>query len=255
VTGIRVVKLGGRAQAAPDLARVLAAAWRAAPQRLVVVHGGGDQVSAWQERLGLRARFVDGRRVTTPQDLELVQMVLSGVVNKRLVAQLVGAGVPAVGISGEDAALLPAPTSSGAPLGRVGAPLAANAELVRDLLAAGYLPVVSPVGRDADAAADALNVNGDDAAAAIAAALGADELLLVADVPGVLDAGVAVAHVDVAGADALVARGIATGGMIAKLEAAKAALARGVARVRISDLAAIADATRGTTLVPSYATA
>ncbi|MBI3791656.1 MAG: acetylglutamate kinase [Gemmatimonadetes bacterium] len=243
---MRVIKVGGRAQGDPALATALLAAWRATPGAIVLVHGGGDEVSTLQRALGGEPTFVGGRRVTTARDLDAVRMVLSGAVNKRLAAQLRAAN--AVGISGEDAGLLEATVTDPA-FGRVGAPSHVNPALLARLLTGGFLPVVSPLGRDAGSADGAgLNVNGDDAAAAIAAALHADELLLIADVPGVLDQGVAVAHLDPVGARALIARGVAEGGMAAKLQAACAALAGGVPRVRIGTIATITDLAAGTVL-------
>ena len=247
----RVVKIGGRAQQATELVPVLAAAWREGFGALVVVHGGGDEVTELQRLMGREPQFVDGRRVTTDDDIALLRMTLSGVINKRLVAALVGAGVPAVGISGEDASVLSAVQMDGT-MGRTGHPESANVTLVRHLLAGGFLPLISPIARDADSdGADALNVNGDDAAAALAVALGATELLLVADVPGVLDAGRPIASIDGNAVRALIASGTVTAGMIAKLEAAVHALSGGVPLVRIGDLTAVADDTFGTRLIAS----
>ena len=245
----RVVKVGGRVQADASLPAALAAAWRAHPGALVVVHGGGDEVSRLQRLLGGEPSFVGGRRVTTAGDLETLRMALSGSANKRLVSALVALGVPAVGVSGEDDGMLTAAAGDPA-LGFAGRPVAVDASLLRLLLDAGRLPVVSPVGCNA-AGGGAINVNGDDAAAALAASLGAAELLLVADVPGVLVDGAPAARLTTADAAALVAQGTAGGGMAAKLEAASAALAAGVARVRIGDASAIADASLGTTIVPA----
>ncbi|MDQ3698176.1 MAG: acetylglutamate kinase [Gemmatimonadota bacterium] len=249
---VTVVKVGGRAQGDPALAAALAARWRDAPEALCVVHGGGDEVSSLQRRLGTEPVFRNGRRVTTTADIDVLRMVLSGAANKRLVASLVACGVSAVGLSGEDAALIAARLTSDSALGAVGEPECINVALLRHLLAGDYLPVVSPVARQAtvpggragDAAA--LNVNGDDAAAAIAAALGAPELLFVADVPGVSVNGAPAALLDAAEAGLLVERGTASGGMAAKLDAAVHALRHGVGRVRIGDIAAIADPSRGT---------
>jgi acetylglutamate kinase len=243
---VRVIKIGGRAQTDPSLAGALAAAWAAAPGTLVVVHGGGDEVSALQRAFGAQPAFVGGRRVTSAQDIELLRMALSGSANKRLVSALVARGVSALGLSGEDAALLTAAPLDAETLGCVGDPRRANVALLRHLLDGGYLPVVSPLSRGTAPDAPALNVNGDDAAAVIAAALEADELLLVADVPGVLVDGHTVPRLAPADAGDLIANGAASGGMVAKLEAALAALAGGVAHVRIGDVAAIHDTTRGT---------
>lgn len=235
----------------PRLGATLVEAARTSDGGLVVVHGGGDDISALQRRLGHEPRFVGGRRATTGEELEIVRMVLSGSANKRLVARLQSAGARAVGVSGEDGGLLAAHVETGAPLGRVGERVRADATLLCDLLAAGWLPVVSPVARDADDAGGAgLNVNGDDAAAAIAIALGASELIFVADVAGVLVEGVPTRVLSADDASALIARGVAAGGMAAKLEAGQSALLHGVARVRIADLDALTDASRGTTLLP-----
>src|SRR5262249_20288930 len=180
----RVIKIGGRPQADPSLASILASGWARANGGLVLVHGGGDEVSTLQAALGGSSTFVNGRRVTTEKDIEVARMALSGSANKRLVANLVQSGINAVGLSGEDAALIAASPMDAERLGYVGIPRTVNVAFLRHLLSGGYLPVISPVSRDASGTVGAaLNVNGDDAAAAIAAALGAAELRLVGDVP------------------------------------------------------------------------
>lgn len=268
---IRVIKVGGRAQADPRLAAAIAKAAERPGARIVVVHGGGDEVSAMQRRLGLEPSFIGGRRVTSAADLDVVRMVLSGTVNKRIAAQLCDAGAPAVGISGEDGGLLTADVDSDGGMGRVGRDVLADASLVAHLLNGGWVPVISPLAREritktggvnrADptgAATDAeestvalggtLNVNGDDAAAAIAAGLGADELLFVADVPGVLEDGALLRSLDVDAARELSDRGVARNGMRAKLEAAASALRNGVRAVRIAALEGIANRADGTAI-------
>ncbi|MGH7720920.1 MAG: acetylglutamate kinase [Gemmatimonadaceae bacterium] len=247
----RVVKVGGRVQSAAGLPAVIARAWRAHPASLCVVHGGGDEVSALQRSLGAEPSFVGGRRVTAPRDIELLRMALSGSANKRLVSALVACGTPAVGLSGEDAALIAARPAGTPELGRVGAPHRVNVELLRHLLGGGYLPVISPLSASTDAGdVGALNVNGDDAAAAIAVALEADELLLLSDVPGVLSAGSPVPSLDADEAARAIVAGWAGGGMSAKLEAAVAALDGGVGRVRIGDLSALDNPELGTLITP-----
>lgn len=247
----RVLKIGGRAQSDPGLATAVLQA--AGQGRIVVVHGGGDEVSALQRRLGMTPTFHGGRRVTTVDDLEIVRMVLSGSANKRLVATFVSEGIRAVGISGEDDGLLCARVSSRETLGEVGAPSRVDARLLELLVAAGYVPVVSPLARD-DETGSPLNVNGDDAAAAIAIAVGAEELVLVADVPGVIADGVVVPELDVEQASMLVDNGTAQGGMAAKLQAARRAVELGVSRVRIGNIAAIQSATAGTVITLSPTT-
>jgi acetylglutamate kinase len=224
---------------------------------LLIVHGGGDEVTMLQQALGVEARFVGGRRVTTAADIDIVRMALSGSANKRLVAALVSRGVHAVGLSGEDAALFSAIPVDPESLGYVGAPHRTNVDLLWHLLDGGYVPVVSPVSRNACAGTEsgqslgeavALNVNGDDAAAAMAVAVGAEELLLVADVPGVMSDGAVVPRLTTAMARELIETGTAAGGMRAKLEAALSALAGGVERVRVGNVTAIDDFVGGTLL-------
>lgn len=246
---VRVIKIGGRAQGDARLVPALAAAARDA--RVVVVHGGGDELSALQRSMNVEPQFIDGRRVTSAADLEMVRMVLSGTINKRLVAQLTGAGVRAVGISGEDGGLLTAKLADPR-FGRVGREVFSDASVVAHLLNGGWVPVISPLAREQGSANNAgLNVNGDDAAATIAAGLGADELVFVADVPGVLDDGALVTSLDIEGARDLAERGVAQGGMRAKLEAAETALRSGVRRVRVTGLDGINDRAAGTTITLS----
>lgn len=245
----RVLKIGGRPQGDPSLAAYIAEAWDAV-RGMVLVHGGGDEVSALQSTLGISAQFVDGRRVTSVQDIELVRMALSGTANKRLVSSLVREGVRAVGISGEDASLIAAIPVDAARLGHVGAPQRVNSSLLLHLIDGGYLPVVSPVSRNVGhELGPALNVNADDAAAAIAVAIGASELLIVSDVSGVIVDGETAGTLTIAGARGLMKDGRAAGGMRAKLAAAISAVQGGVKVVRITDLLGIKDRDRGTAIL------
>jgi acetylglutamate kinase len=247
----RVIKIGGRPQGDPALASTLAAGWTREGGGMVLVHGGGDEVTALQQAFGMTSSFVGGRRVTTAQDIELVRMALSGSANKRLVSTLVQQGISAVGLSGEDASLISANPMDAKALGHVGVPSCINVAFLRHLLSGGYLPVISPVSRNGSdelGAGGALNVNGDDAAAAIAIALGAAELLLVADVAGVMRDGAVISRLSLEEARNLMSDGTARGGMQAKLHAALTAVEGGVPQVRISDILAIDDLTRGTVL-------
>jgi acetylglutamate kinase len=212
---------------------------------IVLVHGGGKEVTELQRALGLEPEWRDGLRVTSPASLRAVSMVLSGIVNKRLVSALIGAGVDAVGVSGEDGGLLRAAVALGGAMGRVGEVETVRVELLHSLLARGIAPVVSPVSRGPDGGP--LNVNADDAAAAVATAIGARELLFISNVPGVLADGDVVRQV--AGSDeaeALILNGTAAGGMAPKLRAAARAAEAGVERVRIGGLQMLEDATAGT---------
>lgn len=248
----RVLKIGGRPQADPSLASFIAETWDALSGAMVLVHGGGDDVTALQSQLGITPQFLDGRRVTSAQDLELVRMALSGTANKRLVSSLVREGVRAVGISGEDASLIAATPVDSGRMGHVGAPQRINSSLLLHLLDGGYLPVVSPVSRNiGHELGPALNVNADDAAAAIAIAIEAEELVIVSDVPGVLVDDAPADTLTIAEAKSLMHDGRAIGGMHAKLLAAIAALEGGVPRVRITDLSGIKDRDRGTVIQSS----
>jgi acetylglutamate kinase len=243
----RVIKVGGRPQSDPSLVGTIAEAWDALSGAMVIVHGGGDDISSLQQQLGITAQFADGRRVTTAQDLELVRMALSGTANKRLVSALVKEGVRAVGLSGEDASLIAATPIDASRLGHVGVPQRVNTSLLLHLIDGGYLPVVSPVSRNiGHELGPALNVNADDAAAAIAIALEAQEMLIVSDVPGVMVDEATVTMLSVAEARGLIQDGRAAGGMRAKLSAAVTAVEAGVPTVRISDIASIKDRERGT---------
>ncbi len=243
-----VVKVGGRTQADPSLVAELARVWRQSRSALCVVHGGGDEISETQRRLGLEPKIRNGRRVTTAEDLTVVRMVLSGLANKRIVSALVREGVSAVGISGEDGGLLCAHARDASTLGMVGKTPVVKPEILETLLHARNLPVISPVSGCFDATlSDALNVNGDDAAAAIAVAIGADELIFVSDVAGVRDAsGASLRELDTGSARDLISSGTAEGGMAAKIEAALAALDGGVARVRIGSVEMLSDSSAGT---------
>jgi acetylglutamate kinase len=245
----RVLKIGGRPQADAMLPSLVAEAWDALSGAMVLVHGGGDEISALQQSLGISTQFIDGRRITTAQDLELVRMALSGTANKRLVSALVREGVRAVGLSGEDASLIAATPVDAARLGYVGAPQRINSSLLLHLIDGGYLPVISPVSRNVGhELGAALNVNADDAAAAIAAAIEATELLLVSDVEGVMVNGTPLKSLTLSQAREMMEDGRASGGMRAKLSAAAKAVDEGVPRVRITDLGGIKDRDRGTVI-------
>lgn len=238
-----MIKIGGRPQQDPALLDALRAEWRAAPGSFVLVHGGGDELSTLQRAFGREPQFISGRRVTAEADIDLVRMTLSGAANKRLVSAL--AEARAVGISGEDAGVVTAVRSTDTALGRVGVPRQSDPALLTLLLSAGHLPVVSPVAR-ASEDGGAYNVNGDDAAAAIAVGLAAAELVLVSDVAAVLDQGTPITSLAADDARAMIADGRASGGMVPKLDAALLALTRGVARVRIGNLTAIQSRDAGT---------
>ena len=234
----RVMKLGGRALEAsgalPAFARALAQlrSGRAEPSSTIVVHGGGAEVSEWSMRAGLMPRFADGLRVTDAPTLEIAAAVLAGLANKRLVAALRAAGLDAVGLSLVDGIARVRRHPDAGRLGEVGEIAAIDRSLLDVLLAAGRLPVLASLGDDGQGAL--LNLNADDAAAAIAAALPAEELVLLSDAPGVVLAGAIVPTLDAGALDRLLEHSDVTGGMRPKLRAARSALQAGVRRVHIA---------------------
>jgi acetylglutamate kinase len=247
VLGPRVAKLGGNELDRPGWLERCAHALKLVDP-LVVVHGGGQAITAWSQRLGLPVEKHGGMRVTTPQVAEVVEMVLTGPVNRQVVAALRAAGLDAVGLSGVDGGLLTARRAA-ANLGHVGEITAVRVALLQSLLLAGLTPVLAPVAPDPDATGVPLNVNADDAASAVAAALGASELLFVSDIPGVAVGGVAQPEIAVADIEGLIASGIARDGMAAKLRAAAAALRGGARAVRIGDLELFGSTAAGTRIV------
>lgn len=246
MSGITVVKIGGHELDDAAWVDALAAAVAAVPGRVVVVHGGGKEVSDLQRQLGAEPEWHDGLRVTTPAALRAVRMILSGLVNKRVVSALGGAGVNAVGLSGEDGGLLLAEPARGGLLGRTGTIREVQPRVLTSLMSAGMVPVVSPVSRGADG--EPLNVNADEAAAAVAAALRADRFLLVSNVPGVMWTDAVLDEVDVMEVEELIRSGVATGGMGPKLRSAAQAASAGVAEVRIGGLEMFTDRGAGTRL-------
>lgn len=245
---VRVVKLGGNELERPDWLAACARALRAA-EPVVVVHGGGESVSALSRRLGLPVEKRDGLRVTTPAVAEVVEMVLAGPVNRLVVAAARAAGLDAIGLSGVDGGLLAARPTPGA-LGHVGEVVDVRASLLQDLLLAGITPVVAPMAPGPEGGVP-LNVNADAAAAAIAGALRAAELLFISDVPGVGVDGVVQPSLGAGDVETLIELGAATDGMAAKLRAAVTALRLGAGAVRIGDLHLLGHPSAGTRVLPA----
>jgi len=205
----------------------------------VLVHGGGKEVSEVMQRMGLQPRFAGGLRVTDAQTMEIVEMVLAGTTNKGIVSLIHRAGGKAVGLSGKDGNLLVARklTPGGNDIGYVGEVTQVNAEVIEVLAAAGYIPVISSVAIGEDG--KSYNVNADHAAGAIAAALCAEKLIVLTDVPGVLanlnDPTSLISEMSVGQAEELLRNGKAESGMAPKLEACITALRSGVQRAHIID--------------------
>jgi acetylglutamate kinase len=253
---ILVVKLGGTTIA--DQRQVLDEVAAIARRRpVVLVHGGGKRITEWLERLGVPSKFEGGLRVTDAQSLEVAAAVLRGVVNSELVAGLRDLGVDAVGLSGVDGGLLVAERIPH--LGLVASVVGLRRDLLDAILVGGQVPVVAPLARDADGIV--CNVNADDAAAGIAAGLGARQLVLLTDVDGVRDAsGQRLDALTVGEAEALITSGVIAGGMVPKVRAALAALGWEGAEAIIADSSApgaleraLTDPTFGTRIMASRA--
>lgn len=230
-----LIKLGGTlldaAESRKRLAREAAEVQRSGVD-LVVVHGGGKQMTSFLSERGIESHFVGGLRVSTPEVIDAVLKVLAGTVNHELVAALVEAGAKAAGLSGIDASLVEAEPMH-ADLGAVGRPVRCNPELLLLLSRNGYLPVVACVAGDRQGRI--YNVNADQMAVACAAAFQADRLLFLTDVDGVRGAdGRIISSLSIDESLALIRDGIATGGMQAKLNAASDALKNGLAQVVIA---------------------
>ena len=199
----------------------------------VIVHGGGPMINAMLEKLGVKSEFVNGKRVTDAATMDVVEMVLSGSVNKRIVAAINAQGGKAVGLSGKDANLITCEPADKA-LGLVGKPVALDPSVLNTLNDTAFIPVVAPIGAGKDGGT--YNINGDTAAGAVAAALNADRLLLLTDVAGVMDAdGDVVTELTPETVRQLTEEGIIAGGMIPKTETALAAIEGGVRAVVILD--------------------
>jgi acetylglutamate kinase len=238
-----VIKYGGHAMVDKELANVFASdvtLLRQVGILPVVVHGGGPQIDEMLKRLSIQSSFVDGLRITDAATVEVVEMVLSGSLNKRIVAAINAAGGQAVGISGKDDNLLLARkaemTKDGQriDLGLVGEPDKVNPHIILALEKAGTIPVIAPVGFGPDG--QTYNINADTAAGAIAAAIGAQRLLMLTDVPGVLDkSGQMLQQLTTGEVRALAADGTISGGMIPKLETCITAVESGVEAAVILD--------------------
>ena len=204
--------------------------------KVVLVHGGGPEISDLMAKLGKEPVFVDGLRVTDKETVDIVQMVLAGKVNKSLVNLLESRGGKAMGISGIDGRLIEAKMKN-EKLGYVGKITNVNIKPVTDLLEKGYIPVVSTVGCDREG--NTYNINGDTAAAYIAGALNAERLIMMTDIAGILrdkdDPSTLIPEVTVSGAKALYEEGVISGGMIPKVDCCIEAIERGVENVIIMD--------------------
>jgi acetylglutamate kinase len=244
-----VIKYGGAAMVSQDLKEGFArdvVLLKYIGINPVIVHGGGPQISETLKRMGITARFVDGHRVTDAATLDVVEMVLTGKVNKEIVQLVTMFGGRAVGLSGKDGGtilarrkLLRKEAADGVPtelvdLGLVGEVTVVDPGAIRTLEAGGFIPILAPVGTDGEGTT--LNINADSVASAVAASLKAEKLILLTDTAGVLDArGKLVTTLDRKSARGLIKRGVISGGMIPKVECCLDAVAGGVAKTHIID--------------------
>ena len=236
---IVVIKYGGNAMVNEQLKQQvmedIALLWLIGV-KVVLVHGGGPEISATMKKLGKEALFVDGLRVTDQETIDIVQMVLSGKVNKSLVNLIQTKGGHAVGLSGIDGGILEAVTKDER-LGFVGEITKVRTQPITDLLEKNYVPIISTIASDRQG--NVYNINGDTAAAYIAGALGAERLIMMTDIAGILrdkdDESSLIPHITVEEAKKLYEEGIISGGMIPKVDCCIEALDHGVKNVVIMD--------------------
>ncbi|KAJ1687616.1 hypothetical protein LUZ63_019006 [Rhynchospora breviuscula] len=236
-----VVKYGGAAMKSPHLRESVIrdlVLLSCVGMRMVLVHGGGPEINSWLKKIGVEAQFINGLRVTDEVTMEVVEMVLVGKVNKSLVSLIDLAGATAVGLCGKDAGLIRArPAPNAAALGFVGEVSKVNPAILHPIITNGHIPVIASVA--ADQSGQAYNINADTAAGEIAAAVGAEKLILLTDVPGILedknDLSSLVKETDIGGIRKMVEDGKVAGGMIPKVECCVKSLTQGVHTASIID--------------------
>jgi len=238
---IIVVKYGGSAMADPELQRNVikdVTLLKLVGFKPIIVHGGGKEISSWVKKVGKESEFVNGLRVTDAETMEIAEMVLNKV-NKRLVTMVQELGVKAVGVSGKDGGLLNVTKklSNGQDIGFVGEVQKVDAKILHNLLDDDFLPIVCPIGLDDNY--ETYNINADDAACAIAKAVGADKLVFLTDIEGLYkdinDKASFISRLTASEADELIGSGVIGGGMLPKLNNCTDAIKNGVSRVHILD--------------------
>ncbi|MFC1960783.1 acetylglutamate kinase [Chloroflexota bacterium] len=231
-----VLKIGGNDIDSPEFLHSLAAYVAVLDRPVVIVHGGGKEIGRLQAQMGIEAQWVDGLRVTDEDTLSVVEMVLCGKVNKRLVRQLLGAGLDAEGMSGTDRGLLRGVKLNNVhgDLGRVGKITAVRGDVLLDMLARGITPVIAPLALGDDG--EPYNVNADHAAAAVAQAIGAQQIIFLTNVSAVLVNDQPQPSISETQANALIADGTIFGGMIPKVKTALHAVNLGIPEAMITDL-------------------
>lgn len=238
---IIVVKYGGSAMADEELQKNVikdVTLLKLVGFKPIIVHGGGKEISKWVGKVGKESQFINGLRVTDAETMEIAEMVLNKV-NKRLVTMVQELGVKAVGVSGKDGGLLKVDKklSNGQDIGFVGDIKQVDAKILYDLLDNDFLPIVAPIGLDDNF--DTYNINADDAACAVAKAVGADKLVFLTDIEGLYkdinDKSSFISRLTASEADELISSGVIGGGMLPKLGNCTSAIKNGVSRVHILD--------------------
>lgn len=243
-----VLKMGGQELDDPDIVRRVGQAVAALDASPILVHGGGKEIRELQKRMGVEPQYIDGLRVTDAESLDIVQMVLVGRVNKRLVSSLSVAGVDAFGMSGVDRNAVKAEKleHAGGDLGQVGRVVDVRTRVFTHLLDEDITPVLSPLCYGADGSI--FNVNADHVAVAVAIAMQAEALVFISNVPGILRDGELLPNLTVAEVEQLIEDKVITDGMIPKANSALAAVRAGVSAVKITNLDGLKAGT-GTTIV------
>ena len=234
-----VIKYGGSAQTSPELKEKFAediVLLQLVGIKPVIVHGGGARISELLEKLEIKSEFVDGHRVTSEETMRIVEMVLSGEINKNITSLLNHHGAKAIGISGKDSAIIKAEPKDGGKFGYTGVITQINGELINNLIKEGFIPVIAPIADSAEPNHPGFNINADFAASKVAAAVKAQKVLFLTDTVGVLDKkGKLLTSLEKNEVDAFKEDGTIAGGMIPKVDACIEAIHNGVNKAHIID--------------------
>jgi len=234
-----VIKYGGSAQTSPELQEKFAediVLLSLVGIRPIIVHGGGARISELLEKLEIKSEFVDGHRVTSKETMRVVEMVLSGEINKNLTSLLNHHGAKAIGISGKDSSIIKAKPKDDGKFGYTGEITEVNGELINNLLDQGFIPVIAPIADSAEPNHPGFNINADFAASKVAAAVNAQKVLFLTDTVGVLDKeGALLTSLDKKDVNSYIADGTIAGGMIPKVDSCIQAIHNGVNKAHIID--------------------
>jgi len=234
-----VIKYGGSAQTSPELQEKFAqdiVLLSLVGIKPVIVHGGGAQISELLKKLDITSEFIDGHRVTSKDTMRVVEMVLSGEINKNITSLLNHHGAKAIGISGKDSAIIKAEPKDGGKFGFTGVVTEINADMINNLLGQGFIPVIAPIADSAEPNHPGFNINADVAASKIARALNAQKVLFLTDIVGVLDKeGKLITSLDKEEVEAYKKDGTIAGGMIPKVDSCIEAIYDGVNKAHIID--------------------